>query len=243
LKKVVHKNKSFKFRGLLKKLFLGVTCTFLFFTVGYSFFWCFDPFNFPVSAVHVIGERKHLSQDNISKLLSSEVKAGFFRVEVLTLQQQLLSLPWMKQVDIRKVWPNTLEIHFEEHTPAALWGDKGVLSVTGILFHPSHRKDLPGNLPVLQGPEDRHSLVWKQFLAIDAMLAPLNLKITQLILAPRGAWRMKLSNGITVVLGTNDIMTRLSHFVGAYKKDLYARKQDMVYVDLRYTSGMTIGWK
>jgi cell division protein FtsQ len=190
-----------------------------------------------------LGERKYLSQENVRKVISSEVKAGFFGLKVLTLQQELLSLPWMKQVDIRKVWPNQLEIHFEEHTPAAMWGDKGVLSSAGILFYPPSTKSLLVKLPVLQGPEGRHTLVWDQFLAIKAILAPVNLEITQLVLAPRGAWHMKLSNGITVVLGTNDIMTRLSHFVGAYKKDLYARHQDMVYVDLRYTSGMTIGWK
>jgi cell division protein FtsQ len=48
---------------------------------------------------------------------------------------------------------------------------------------------------------------------------------------------------MTIVLGTNDILTRLRRFVHAYEKQLHMRQKDLAYVDLRYTSGMAIGWK
>lgn len=221
----------------------GLSCAFILFAVGYSVFWCLEPAHFPVSAVKFVGERKYLSQDDLKKAIVGEIKKGFFRLKVSTLQQQLLSLTWVKCVEVRKVWPDQLVIRFEEHQPAAFWGKKGMLSVTGALFYPTLSSVKISNLPVLQGPEGKSGLVWQQFLAMEQTLAPLHLKITHLVLAPRGAWQLRLSNGVTVVLGTNDIMTRLRRYVSAYEKHLHTLKREIAYVDLRYTSGMAIGWR
>lgn len=228
-------------RIFLKRFLQTLSCVFVFFTVSYSVFWCLDPAHFPISSIRFIGERKYLSQHELQNVIFAEVKTGFFGLKVSSLQQHLLSLPWIKQVDVRKVWPNQLVIHFEEHEPAARWGDKGVISDMGALFYPELSK-VDVELPKLQGPEGRAPLVWQQFLVMEETLAPLNLTITHLTLAPRGAWHLQLSNGITVILGTNDILMRLQRFVHAYEKQLHMRHTEMAYVDLRYTSGMAIGW-
>lgn len=235
--------KPLQFALALKRLVQGLSCVLIFFTVGYFVFWCLEPAHFPISSVRFIGERKYLSQDELKEVISSEIKKGFFRLKVSTLQQQLLSLTWIARVDVRKVWPNQLVINFEEHQPAALWRGEAVLSVMGVLFYPDIAKVKRLNLPVLQGPEGKSDLVWRQFLVMEETLAPLQLNITQLTLAPRGAWHLRLSNGITVVLGTNDVMMRLHRFARAYEKQLHVRQKEMTYVDLRYTSGMAVGWR
>jgi len=228
-------------RIFLKRFFQTLSCVFVFFAVSYSVFWCLDPAHFPISSVRFVGERKFLSQQELQEVIFAEVKTGFFGLKVSSLQHHLLSLPWIKQVDVRKVWPDQLVIHFEEHKPAAFWGDSGMISDMGALFYPELSK-LNAELPKLQGPDGRASSVWQQFLVMERALAPLNLTITHLTLAPRGAWHLQLSNGITVILGTNDILMRLQRFVHAYEKQLHARQNEMAYVDLRYTSGMAIGW-
>ncbi len=229
-------------RMVLKRIRQGLSCVFVFFAVGYSIFWCLDPTHFPITSVRFIGDRQNLSQEELREVIVSEINAGFFRLKVSTLQHHLLSLPWIKQADVRKVWPDQLVVRFEEHTPAAYWGDKGMISDLGTLYYPPSVKVSELNLPKLQGPEGKSHIVWQQFLVMEEILAPLNLTISQLILAPRGAWQLRLSNGITVVLGTNDILKRLNRFVQAYEKQLHLRQQEMSYVDLRYTSGMAIGW-
>lgn len=231
-----------RIRVLLKRLFQALSCVFVFFAVAYSVFWCLDPAHFPIASVRFVGERKHLSRHELQEVIFAEVNTGFFGLKVSSLQHHLLLLPWIKQVDVRKIWPDQLVIHFEEHKPAAFWGDNGMISDVGTLFYPDLSK-IKMDLPMLQGPEGRASSVWQQFLVMEQTLAPLDLTITNLTLAPRGAWHLRLSNGITVVLGTNDILTRLRRFVHAYEKQLHTREQEMAYVDLRYTSGMSVGWK
>lgn len=226
-----------------KRFIQGLSCILAFFAISYLVFWCWQPAHFPISSVRLVGERKYLTPQALQAVISPELKKGFFRLKVSTLHQQLLSLPWIKQVEIRRVWPDQLLIRFQEHTPAARWGDKGLLSTTGVLFYPDLSKVKKMNLPLLQGPEGKSALVWQEYLAMRKTLAPLHLRIARLVLAPRGAWHLQLSNGITVILGTNDVATRLQRFVYAYEKQLSVRQFEVSYVDLRYTSGIAVGWK
>lgn len=226
-----------------KRLGMGVSAFCLFFMVGYASCWFLDPVNCPLTSLKLVGDKQHVAQTELYQIVIPEMKAGFFQLNVAAIRAQLLALPWVKQVDVRKVWPNQLVIHFEEHTPAAIWGDSGLLSEQGILFKPdfSHLK-LP-ELPVLNGPEGRFSTVWQQYLEMEKMLAPLQLHITHLVLAPRGAWELQLSNGTTIILGTHDILARLHRFIRVYDKHFAAKQSQMAYVDLRYTSGIAVGWK
>lgn len=226
-----------------KKLGVGVGSLCLFFVIGYTAIWFLDPVNFPLTSVKLVGQRKHLTQNELYQIIIPDMKAGFFQLNVAEIRAHLLDLPWVKQVDVRKVWPNQLVIHFEEHTAAAYWGETGLLSEQGILFIPNMTALSLPDLPVLKGPEGRFTLVWQQYLEMEKMLAPLQLHITHLLLAPRGAWQLRLSNGTTIVLGTHEAQARLQRFIRVYDQHLAAKQQDMAYVDLRYTSGMAVGWK
>lgn len=226
-----------------KRFFQGLSCLLVVVSLSYVVFWCLQPSNFPISSVRFIGERRHLTPEQLQVVIAPELKKGFFRLKVSTLHRHLLLLPWVKQVEIRRVWPDQLLIHFQEHTPAARWGEKGLLSTTGVLFYPEPFECEELNLPVLQGPEGKSGLVWQEYLIMKETLAPLRLKIARLVLAPRGAWHLQLSNGITVILGKTDVLPRLNRFVHAYEKHIAIRQNEVSYVDLRYTSGMSIGWK
>ncbi len=226
-----------------KRLGMGLSALCLFFMVGYAACWFLDPVNFPLTSVKLIGDKKHLTQSELYQIIIPEMKRGFFQLKVSKIRSKLLYLPWVKQVDVRKVWPHQLVIRFEEHTPAAFWGDTGLLSEQGALFTPNMTAlNLP-DLPVLKGPDGRFSTVWQQYLEMEKMLTPLQLHITHLVLAPRGAWQLRLSNGTTIILGTHDILARLHRFIRVYDKHFAAKQTQMAYVDLRYTSGMAVGWK
>lgn len=219
----------------------------LFFATAYGVIWCLDPSHFPITTVKIIGQRHFLSANVLQETTVPYLQSGFFRLKVSSLQAQLLSLPWIKQVEVRKVWPNQLVIKFEEHTPAAYWINKGIkkglISQTGTLFFPEMKNLKNMELPFLEGPENRSTLVWQQWLQMNNTLADLNLKITHLSLVARGAWQLRLSNGFSVILGRNDELNRLQAFAKAYERHLKDRQFEIASVDLRYTNGMAVGWR
>lgn len=226
-------------KGAANRIIQGVSVITVVFLLIYLGWWCLKPSRFPITAVKFVGERHYLSTQQLQEAVQSHLKEGFIRLKVLVLQQQLLSLPWVKKISIRRVWPDQLVIHFEEHQAGALWAD-GIISTEGELFYPDFIPHL--TLPLLHGPTGKHHLVWDEFLRMQKILIPLNVTITHVGLAARGAWHLRLSNGITVILGTHDMLARLARFVKAYK-DLQNRQGELAYVDLRYTSGMAVGLK
>jgi cell division protein FtsQ len=228
--------------SFLKRMGVGLCYGYAICFLAYMIQWCLEPAHFPVKNVKFTGKTHYLTQSELQQVVASEISSGFFRLKISTLQQHLLSLPWAKQVGVRRVWPDSVIISIEEHQPFAFWGDKAVLSQAGTLFYPALSPLKALKLPLLQGPEGKHRLVFEQFIKMQEILSPLKLGITEVVLAPRGAWHIRLSNGILVILGTNDILSRLRFFVRAYDKYLYTRQPEVAYVDLRYTVGMAVGW-
>ncbi len=226
------------FKGLLQGFFYGTALCFL----AYMVLWCLEPAHFPIKNVRFSGKIQYLTQEELQTAITDDIHAGFFRLKISTLQQHLLLLPWAKQVAVTRVWPDNVVVSMEEHQPGAFWGDKGILSEEGSLIHPKLNSLKLPPLPLLQGPPGKHHLVWDQYLKMQTILTPLKLGITEVVLAPRGAWHIRLSNGILVILGTNDILSRLRFFAWAYDKYLYTRQPEVAYVDMRYTMGMAVGW-
>ena len=203
----------------------------------------YDSERFPIQEVLLIGEAHSLANQVLEETLINHLSLGFFKIKVHEIQQALLSQPWIYQVDIRKEWPNKLVVKFEEHVPAVKWGESGMISTTGEVFFPSGSLESYPDLPLLEGPNVRRSIVWQYYLVMQSILSSQNLKIAKLSLAQRGTWQIKLNNGMMINLGKDDIMPRLKRFVRVYKTHLQSRHESMNYVDLRYTRGLAVGWK
>lgn len=205
--------------------------------------WMFRPSSFPVHNVKIFGNLHYLPEETVADIVSPHLNGGFFAVNVSNLRQQLVELPWVVHADVRRVWPGQVVIRIKEHIPAAFWQDSALLSQDGVLFSPESLTKVEVNMPRLYGPSSQHHDVWTQYLLLDKHVSPLGLHIVRCEMASRGAWQIQLSNGIIVVLGTQDIFSRLKRFVTAYQKLLHTKQNQIDYVDLRYTSGMSVGWR
>lgn len=222
----------------LKKFFL------LFLTVGIT--WggvlLFSPEHFPIRDVKISGDLSYLDPQRLNDIVLQHAQKGFFRVGVSDLKHDLIQIPWIKSVGVRRLWPNQLAIKIVGYTPVARWEDQQFIASEGKLITPTKPlKDL--QLVQLSGPLGRHLLVWEKAQAIQAQLKPLGLRLAHLKMAPRGAWELSLDNGIKVVLGREDVMARVERFVLAYEHLISENPAAIEYVDMRYTSGFAVGWK
>ena len=215
----------------------------IFAALGYALWWCFDPVNCPITLVRLVGQRQHVALAAIRENIAPEVGLGFFGLKVSKVKTQLMTLPWIEQVQVRKVWPRLLVITMQEQHPVLRWGGNGLVNRFGQVFYPAEGTATFKQLPQLKGPSGQEQLVWQFYLQSQKLVKKHNLEIQQLVLAPRGAWHLKLSNGMTVILGTNDPYMRLKQFVNAYSPFLQEQADKIAYADLRYTNGMAIGWR
>jgi cell division protein FtsQ len=66
-------------------------------------------------------------------------------------------------------------------------------------------------------------------------------KITLLSLSERFAWQAQLNNQVLLKLGRQEYINRLQRYIDVYPL-LQQQEKSVSYVDLRYDTGLAVGW-
>ncbi len=82
-----------------------------------------------------------------------------------------------------------------------------------------------------------------RFFAIQEGLQQRGLSAVGLTLDSRGAWRVRLSDGLEIRLGSREVDERVARFLDAVDLMPQGLSVDMSYIDMRYTNGFAVGWR
>lgn len=197
----------------------------------------------PVRSLEVSGPLQRVSVVEIEDALDDELEKGFFTASLSGMREAVGDLQWIDQVTVARRWPDRIAVSVTEQTPAAVWGDSGLMNVRGELFVDDGAQHVPSGLPRLQGPADRANEVAKRYLKVREHLLENGLDVRAVSLDQRGAWNMTLSNGIEIRLGRRDIDERTRLLVSVVADIITSRAAEIDFVDMRYSSGFTVGWQ
>lgn len=105
-----------------------------------------------VKTVEVTGGLKHLSVQNVMDLSEIKKTDTLFSVRLRQIQKNILRHPWVREVRVRREFPDTIQIFVKEFEPVALLhaGDWYLVDGRGIVFK-KMREDDPKDLPVISG--------------------------------------------------------------------------------------------
>ena len=101
----------------------------------------------PVNALEVRGPMQRVSAFEIEETVSSELERGYFSLDLDRLRDRIQELQWVDQSAIARRWPDRVVVTVSEQTPAAVWGDSGLMNVRGELFVERGAEHLPAELP------------------------------------------------------------------------------------------------
>jgi len=195
----------------------------------------------PVTRLDVSARFDHVSAEQIRAAAQPLLGKGFFALDLDDVRAAVAKLPWVERAEVRKRWPDVLEVTVYEHRPFARWSGGLLLSEQGRLF-PANGIDVPKGLPQLGGPEARVSEVVELYNESRAMFAPIGLEVRVVELDPRGSWTLGLDNGARIVVGRSEARARLSRFVRLLPQLLTQQAQVLKLADLRYTNGFALTW-
>lgn len=202
--------------------------------------------NVPVSRVVVNGEFQQVDRESITARITPFLQAGFLKLDLNGMRQQLRQQPWVFDVKISRQWPNEVTLTVEEQTPIARWGDKGFLNFRGELFVPETvNKDYldASRFPALDGPEGSSKNVMNHYRELSDMLSQHGLVLVELQLDDHGAWFARLENGTGMRLGEGEVMEKMRRFLSAYRYALAGKFSEVNAVDMRYSGGFAVSWK
>ena len=198
----------------------------------------------PISTIQVSGEMPYTNKADITKALAGSNVGNFFQLDVNNLQKRLEALPWVKSASVRKQWPSQLSIYLVDHVPAAVWNQDHLLSETGDVFE-AEQSRVKVRLPHFYGPEGSEDIALNNFKHLNGMLALSQMGISEISLSARYAWRLTLNDGVVLNLGREERVERVQRFIDVYPQILEHKNenQQVNYVDLRYDTGVAVGWK
>lgn len=191
---------------------------------------------FPLREVRVLSEPKHVPRGAVEAVVKKELKGTFFTIDLARARRGFEALPWVRKADVRRQWPDRLEVRLEEHEPLARWGTLGLVNVQGEVFEASYE----GKLPVFNGPAGTSKEMAIQYAYFRKSLAPLGREPVQVNVSARRAWSLRMDTGTTVELGRSDLESRLERFVRDYERAAQYLGRRVDYIDLRYRNGFAV---
>ncbi|MEW6688463.1 MAG: cell division protein FtsQ/DivIB [Pseudomonadota bacterium] len=207
----------------------------------------------PVKEIVVQGPLKNAARADVEAALQG-LSGNFFALDLAAVRARLEQAPWVRRVELRRVWPDRIEASLEEHVALARWGDDALVNTFGEKFGdgarsprdsiaPSGDRAPSPDLPVLAGPAGTEGLVARRYLRFAELLAPLGEAPARVVLTPRHAWQLRLSGGLALELGRDGAETveaRLARFVAAYPETRGRLARRPEHVDLRYPNGFAL---
>ncbi|TWI58478.1 cell division protein FtsQ [Pseudomonas duriflava] len=196
----------------------------------------------PITKVNVEGDLSYINREAVQQRIAPYSAGTFFSIDLTGMRQALEQMPWIAHAEVRRVWPDEVAIRLEEQLPVARWGDEALLNNQGEAFAP---KDLAhyDNLPRLHGPQRAQQQVMQQYQLFSQMLRPLGFTVARLEMRDRGSWYLTTAQGVELIFGRDDLVSKMRRFVKMYDEVLKDQIANIVRIDLRYPNGLAVAWR
>ena len=207
---------------------------------------------FAVQSIRIDGDLAHNSVLTIRANAMPRLAGNFFTLDLAAGRRAFESVPWVRQAIVRRVWPNRLAVHLEEHRAAALWVDAArddevadkLVNSYGEVFEANLGDVEDEALPTLRGPEGTSAHMLAMLARLQSEFAAMDAHVDTLALSGRGSWQVELDTGAAVELGRgsdDEVVARTRRFV-ATLPELRQRYQQhaLLSADLRHHQGYAV---
>lgn len=186
----------------------------------------------------ITGSLQRVEESEIARQIAAEVDMGFVFVDLDRVRQRLEAMPWVHLAQVRRHWPNTIGVNVIEQQPVARWGAAGFLNHEGEYFPDDNTAGAFYDLPVLDGPDGSTGELMKSYLRIEAVLAPLGIRVDRLSEDAVGQLEVVFDQGTTLMLGDKALRLRLQRFAKLWRDHL--QHGAIARIDMRYEHGAAV---
>jgi len=201
-----------------------------------------QPDRLPLRVVEINGDFVHLEPAAIEAKVAGVIDGGFFTVDMQQVRDAVRSMPWVAEVSVRRVWPDTLRMHVTEQVPLAHWGPDALVNLHGEVFRPTPMT-ASADLPTLHGEDEVAAKVVNLYLLMRSALVNSGLVVREMELNKRWEWSATFDNGLSVMLGAGDVVSRMRDFLKVYPQLRAQMPREPARIDMRYEHGFAVRWK
>ncbi len=185
-----------------------------------------------VQAVTLEGRGK-TAQREIAQMLGIKRGDLMLYVDVDEARARIEALPWVKSAEVRRVWPDRIEVHIVERKPVAIWQKDGAKTVIDIDGRPISGEDPErfASLPLVVGPGAESAIA--SLLTLVATQPNLKSRVKIAVRVGERRWDLQLDNAVEVRLPEEGAEAALAELV-RLDREQNVLSRDIKAIDLRY---------
>ena len=204
---------------------------------------------FSIARIVVDGELVHNNAVTLRANVAPHLTGNFFTIDLAQARKAFEQVPWVRQAQVRREYPNSLRVSLLEHEAQAYWGpdtETAMVNTMGEVFEANIGEVERDGLPRLSGPEGSAADVLRMYNALEPWFSELQTPIDALLLRDRGGWQLQLQNGAQVELGAGsaqEVLQRTQRFIrtlGQITPHYQRSAEALEYADLRYPDGYAL---
>jgi len=200
----------------------------------------------PVKKISIQNEVQYIDKSELSALVSEQIEEGMWAIDLESLQKELKDVSWVKNIEIRKVWPDQLILIVEEHQPVVKFGSE-ILTNSGTKISIVKEQDWMKTLPVVeinkvnQRTAEELKSIWSEYRLIKRQFELVELNLELLKIDEINNWNLYFEDGLTINLGRKHHKSRVERLVSVF--DEIESKKLINQIDLRYDNGFAVELK
>lgn len=186
---------------------------------------------FAIEDVRVSGNQ-HTSEIDILQLLGLDGASSLLELDIASARKALSELPWVESVELRKIYPGTVEVMLKERQAYAIWqhgSDLSLIERSGSVIAPL-RDNKFASLPLFVGrdAETAAAAVEEEFAKWPAIAS----RVKAFVRVAGRRWDVHLDNGVIVKLPEDHISEALA-LLTRFDEEQQVLSRDIVAIDLR----------
>ena len=199
-----------------------------------------------VKTVRLAGDLTHGEGQEVQAAVAETLARPGFN-SASDVARAVEDLDWVREVQVRRLWPDILHVMVSRQTLAARWGDDGELYLTTggniVALPPEDRDPLLRHLPVLKASHATSADAMRLNTLLDEIAQAGNLALDRLEQDEAGNWIATVAGGVEVVLGNSSLGERFGRFLVVHQRALRQEIARVERVDARYETGVAVRWR
>jgi cell division protein FtsQ len=186
---------------------------------------------FGIDSVTIAGQVE-LTEAQILSAAGVDAKQSLMFLDVDQMRSKLLALPLVKNVSVRKLFPDRLVIDVTERRPYGLWQKDGAVAIIAADGEPIDALRDPKfeSLPFVVGEGANQRI--DEYLGLLEAAGDLRGKIRAGILVSQRRWTLKMASGVDVMLPEANAKAAVAR-LARLEQEARVLEKDVVSLDLR----------
>ena len=174
---------------------------------------------FLIENIHITGNNILTKEDILSSFQDLKNK-NIFNIDLLQIHKILLLNKWIKDLEIKRILPNTIKIKITEQKAIAIWQTKSgnkLITQKGNVILVKKVNDFKNQLPIMNGAEANQNTL--KILKILNQNPQLYERIWSISYISKRRWDIRFKEGLKILLPKDDIekaWLRIQHLQKKY---------------------------